>query len=380
MVEKKVVHIAQSPGGVAEYLYMLLKNWNDKEYKNILIVSEDYREQIERFKPHVENIYFVPMVRDITIKKDILAILKVRKILKKIKPDIVYLHSSKAGAIGRIALALNFRVKIIYNAHGWYFNAKISNKKKKLFAFLERILALKTSKIVNISSSEYESALKYKIAPKKKMCVIENGIDFEKFKNIDKYRESTRKKYNINDSNIVIGVVGRLSEQKDPINMIKAFNLVNKENNNTKLMYVGSGALEEKVLNFAKENNIIDNVIITGWVNNVEEYIPAFDIAVLPSKWEGFGLVLIEYMACDKPIVASNIGGIPNIIKDGINGFLFKSGDYKELSKIIKILTENKNLVQKIVEQNRKYRKKFDIKNVIDKNVDVFLEILYNQK
>ena len=122
-------------------------------------------------------------------------------------------------------------------------------------------------------------------------------------------------------------------------------------------------------MNFAKENNIIDNVIITGWVNNVEQFIPAFDIAVLPSKWEGFGLALIEYMACDKPIVASNIGGIPNIIKDGINGFLFESGDYKELSKIIKILTENKNLVKKIVEQNREYRKKFDIKNVIDKHV-----------
>ena len=244
MVKKKIVHIAQSPGGVAEFIYMLLKNWDNNEYKNILIVSEDYREQIERFKPYVEDIYFVPMSREITIKKDISAILKVRKILKKIKPDIVYLHSSKAGAIGRIALAFNFRIKIIYNAHGWYFNARISNRKKKFFAFLERILALKTSKIVNISSSEYKSALKYKIAPKKKMCIIENGIDFKKFKNIDKYRERTRKKYNIKDSNIVIGVVGRVAEQKDPLNMIKAFNLVNKDNNNTKLMYVGSGELE----------------------------------------------------------------------------------------------------------------------------------------
>ena len=374
MLKKKIVHIAQSPGGVAEYLYMLLKNWNNKEYENFLIVSEDYKNQIDRFKPYVEQIYFVPMVREITIKKDISAILKVGKILKKIKPDIVYLHSSKAGAIGRIALAFNFKTKIIYNAHGWYFNAEISNKKKRFFAFIEKFLALKTNKIINISQNEYESALKYKIASPKKMCVIENGIDFEKFKNSGKYRDSTRNKYNISNNDIVIGVVGRLSEQKDPINMIKAFNLINKENNNTKLMYVGSGELEEKVLDYAKENNIIDNVIITGWVSNVEQFIPAFDIAVLPSKWEGFGLVLIEYMACDKPIVASNIGGISNIIKDGINGFLIKSGDYKELNEKIQNLINNKSIYKKIIENNKVYREKFDIRNVVKKHLSLFEE------
>lgn len=374
---KKIVHIAQATGGgVTEYLYMLLKNWNDREYEHIMIVSEDYKkkQEIEKFKPYVKQIYFVPMVREITIKKDISAILKVRKILKKIKPDIVYLHSSKAGAIGRIALAFNFNIKIFYNPHGWYFNANISIKKKKFFAFLERILAIRTNKIINISKNEYESALKYKIASPKKMCVIENGIDFEKFKDSDEYRESTRKRYDICDKDIVIGVVGRLSEQKDPINMIKAFNIINKEKNNTKLMFVGSGELDEKVLNLAKDNNIINKVIITGWVNNVEQYIPAFDIAVLPSKWEGFGLALIEYMACNKPIVASNVGGIPNIIKDEVNGFLIKSGDYKELNEKIQNLINNKSICKKIVENNKVYRENFDIRNVVKKHLSLFEE------
>lgn len=321
MSKRKIVHIAQSAGGVAEYLYMLLKNWKNDEYENILIVSEDYQTQLERFNPFVKQIYIVPMIRDICFKSDINAVFKVRKILKKENPDIVYLHSSKAGAIGRLALLLDFKTKILYNAHGWYFNAQISPKKKNLFAMVERIFALKTDKIINISKSEYDSALKLKIAPKKKMCVIENGIDFEKFKKIDKYRENTRKKYGYGQQDIVIGVVGRLTEQKDPLTMIKAFDLVNKKTKNTKLMYVGSGELEEEVLNIARERKIENNVVITGWVNNVQEYIPAFDIAVLPSKWEGFGLVLIEYMACDKTIVASNIGGISNIIEDGVNGF-----------------------------------------------------------
>lgn len=369
MQKKKIVHIAQSAGGVQEYLYMFLKNFDDENYENYLVVSQDYENNKEKFMDYVKDIYIVPMQREIQLKSDLKSIKEIKKVLKKIKPDIVYLHSSKAGALGRIALLFNFKVKILYNAHGWYFNAQISNKKKKIFALIERILAIKTNKIINISKSEYESALKYKIASKKKMCIIENGIDFTKFKDSDKYRYETRKKLNIKDNEIVIGVVGRLSEQKDPITMIKAFKEVYEENKNVKMLFVGSGNLEDNIKKFAEDNNILDKVIITGWVDEVEKFIPAFDIAVLPSKWEGFGLVLIEYMACNKPIVASNVGGISNIINDNINGLLVNKSDCKELAKKIVFLINNRQVVKKIIKNNNEYRKQYDIKILADKHI-----------
>ncbi len=366
MAKKTIVHIAQSAGGVAEYLYMFLKNFKDDNYEHIMVISQDYKGQLDRFKPYTSNIYIVPMVREVELKNDIKAILKVRKILKQIKPDIVYLHSSKAGAIGRIALAFNFKTKILYNAHGWYFNAQISDKKRKIFALIEKILAIKTDKIINISKSEYESALKYKIAPKKKMCIIENGIDFTKFENNDKYREETRKKYHIENNEIVIGVVGRLTEQKDPMTMIKAFELVYKENKNTRLMYVGSGELEKNVKQYAKEKNILDKIIITGWVNNVEQYIPAFDIAVLPSKWEGFGLVLIEYMACDKPIIATNVGGIKDIIENEVNGILIPKESPEKLKYAIEKILKRETKYSIIGERYKLIMKKYDIRTVVN--------------
>lgn len=374
MAKKIIVHIAQSAGGVAEYLYMFLKNFKDDNYENIMIVSQDYKEQLDRIKPYTSNIYIVPMVREVEPKNDMKAILKVRKILKQIKPDIVYLHSSKAGAIGRIALAFNFKTKILYNAHGWYFNAQISDKKKKIFAVIEKILAIKTDRIINISKSEYESALKYKIAPEKKMCIIENGIDFTKFKNNDKYREETRKKYHIEKNDIVIGVVGRLTEQKDPMTMIKAFELVHKENKNTKLMYVGSGELEKNVKQYAKEKNILDKIIITGWVDNVEQYIPAFDIAVLPSKWEGFGLVLIEYMACDKPIIATNVGGIKDIIQNEENGLLIEIENEKQLQEAIRKYISDKVVMKYNIMANKDYKEKYEIGKLISKHIEIFGE------
>lgn len=370
---KKIVHVAQSAGGVAEYLYSFLKNFNDEVYEHIIIVSEDYRDQIERFKPYVAEIHIVPMTRDINLKSDIGAIFKLKKKLKIIKPDIVYLHSSKAGALGRMALLFNFSTKIIYNAHGWYFNAKINKKKKILFATIERLLAFKTNVIVNISESEYNSAIKYKIASSKKMVVIDNGIDFTKFDNQKQYREETRNRYNIKSEDIVIGVVGRLTEQKDPDTSIKAFNLLHKEQKNIKLMFVGSGDLEKKVVLYAKQNNLEKDIIITGWVNNVEEYIPAFDIAILPSKWEGFGLVIIEYMACDKPIVATDVGGISNIIKANENGHLIEIENENELKNKLKQIIETDDAIE-IINRNKIYRKKYDIKNVIAKHKDIFDE------
>lgn len=207
---KKVVYIAQSAGGVAEYLYMFLKNFRDDEYEHILIVSEDYKEQLDRFKPYVSNIYIVPMVRNLNLKKDIKGIFKIKKLLKIIKPDIVYLNSSKAGGLGRLALLFDYKTKIIYNSHGWFFCAQISKKKKYFYAIIEKILAYKTDLIINISKSENNIALKYKVTSKKKMHIIENGIDFTKFENSEKYRKETRNKLGIRDSEIVIGVVRKI--------------------------------------------------------------------------------------------------------------------------------------------------------------------------
>jgi glycosyltransferase involved in cell wall biosynthesis len=376
MQKKKIVYIAQSAGGVEEYLYMFLKNFHDENYENFLIVSQDYEINKERFINFVKDLYIVPMQREVQLKKDLKSIKEIKKILKKIKPDIVYLHSSKAGALGRIALLFNFKTKIIYNAHGWYFNADISNKKRKIFALIEKILAIKTKKIINISKNEYESALQHKIAPKKKMCIIENGIDFTKFANNEQYRERTRKELNIKDNEIVIGVVGRLTEQKDPITMIKAFNEVYKENKKVKLMYVGSGNLEDEVIKFARDNNILDRIVITGWVSNVAKYIPAFDIAVLPSKWEGFGLAIIEYMACDKPIIATNVGGILNIIKNGENGLLINKEDTEQLREKILELINNKELYNNIIKINKEEKEKYDINIMLKKNMKIIEEVL----
>lgn len=368
----KILHIAQSDGGVLEYLSMFCKNIDHVKYENYLIVSDSYKKEKEKFEELVKEIHYIKMEREIKISSDLKAIIEVNKLVSKIKPDIVYLHSSKAGAIGRIALLFNFKVKILYNAHGWAFNGGFGNK-KKVYAIIEKILAFKTTKIINISKSEYESALQNKISKISKMCVIDNGIDFEIFKNSEKYRNKKRKEYSIEEKEIVIGVVGRISEQKDPITFIKAAKILNEKYSNLKFMYIGAGELEKSVINYCEEEKLINKLIITGWVRNKQEYIPMLDVAVLPSKWEGFGLVLIEYMICKKPIVASNIGGIVNIVEDNKNGLLFDPGNEKELAKKIELLIKNNHKVEEMVNINYLYcSEKYNIQNLIENHYKLF--------
>lgn len=375
----KVVHILQSAGGVAEYLKCFLKYIDTKKFENVIIASNDYINQKE-VEDKCDKIFYVNMIRDISVCKDIHAIIKIRRIIKQEKPDIVYLHSSKAGALGRLATYFNKKVKIIYNAHGWYFNAEIGKFKKKVFELIERILAYRTDRIIAISKSEYESAIEKRICNKEKIVLIENGIDIAKYANYDKYREITRKKYSIKENDIIIGIVGRLSEQKDPISSIKAAVELIKENSSIYFMFIGSGELEDKVLQIAKENGIDSNIIITGWVNNVSEYIAAFDIALLPSKWEGFGLAILEYMICKKPIITTNVGGISNILVKENAFWIEKEKPDDIVNQVKKIINEKQNISNMLNDNYNECRNKYSIKRVVLQTENVFTELVENKR
>ena len=371
MRKKRIMHIAQSAGGVAEYIYTLLKCMNNEKYENILICSNEYKNINKMTELNIEK-YYVDMVRNIDIKKDFKAIRRIRQIVKKLKPDIIYLHSSKAGGLGRLAISKR-KAKIIYNAHGWYFNAQISKKKRKIYTLIEKILAINTDKIINISKSEYESAINKKIANKNKMQIIDNAIDFEKFNNKEEDRIKIRAKYEISNDSVVIGIVGRLAEQKDPFTTLNVFKDLNQKYNNLYCMFIGDGELKEKVINYSIKEKINEKVIITNWTENVEKYLSAIDIAMLPSKWEGFGLAILEYIAAKKPIVASNVGGISNILENATFSKLIEIGDVKAYTNAIEEIINNYDEYRKKIEEEyESFKEKYSIQNFEKKHENLF--------
>ena len=139
-MKRKVMYITQSNGGVARYLQMLFKYMDRDEYEQILIYPTEYKDEQGKFVDFVDSIEFVDMCREINPIKDFRSIIKINKLIKKYNPDLIYVQSSKGGAIGRIANLIENK-PIIYNAHGWAFNMKVSKLKRWIYVLIERVLA-----------------------------------------------------------------------------------------------------------------------------------------------------------------------------------------------------------------------------------------------
>lgn len=297
--------------------------------------------------------------------------------MKKIKPDIIHIHSSKAGVLGRIAAYVT-GVPCIYNAHGWSFSMNISNKKKKFYATIERICAKLTKKIINISDYEQQLAIQYNIAPKSKMITIYNGIDVDKYNG--KFDKNTiLSELNIPKDAFIVGMVGRLAKQKSPETFLKIAERISMLVKNSFFILVGDGELRKDVEKSIVEKGLTNKVKITGWTNEVAEYISVFDIGILTSKWEGFGLVLAEYMASGKPIVASNVGGIPTVIENNRNGILVDSNDIDGFVDGILKIKNNKELRDSFITNSYKdVREKFDIRRVVREHEELYIKIIKN--
>ena len=361
------MHIVEAPGGVERYLVTLLTKMNKyAEFEHILVCSSLFDR--EKFKGLAkETIVIESMHNAISFKYDMKAIIAVRKAIKHYTPDVVYCHSSKAGAIGRIA-DLGIRNKVIYNAHGWSFNMKgISKKKLFIYEMIEKILALLTNKIICISEYEKKSALEHKLCKADKLVVINNGIDFDEYQN---FQPKSRAELGIPENAFVVGMIGRLTVQKAPDIFIKMAKLVKKAIPEAFFVMVGDdigdghfrGDTEKQI----KELGLNDSCLITGWVDNPLDYAGCFDVATLLSRWEGFGLVLPEYMLLGKPIVGTKADAIPYVVGDA--GILIDIDDFESASKSVIMLYHKETLRGQVINKGINRVRVFNAERTAEKH------------
>ena len=342
----RILHVAQAAGGVDRYIRMLLKYLDKEKFENILVCSQDFHE--EDYRDLADFFEQVEMTRAIG-GNDLKAIKEVRTLIKKYNPDIVYAHSSKAGAIARVA-DIGLKDHCVYNPHGWAFNMRCSAKKKAMYTAIEKVAAPFCDKIICISDAEKQSALDKKICRADKLQVIFNGVDIEAYEN-GVHGAVKRKDLNIPEDAFVVGMVGRMSPQKAPDVFVKMAKKVKDAVPNAHFIIVGNGNQEAEIRKYAEDNGFSDSLHITGWVDNPMSYEELFDVACLLSRWEGFGLVLPEYMMASKPIVASRVDAIPNIIRDGENGLLVEVDDYVGASNAVLRIYQEDGLKDRLVTQ-----------------------------
>lgn len=357
----KIMHIVQSPGGVARYLSMYLKYSDKNRFEDILICSLDYK--MEKMESLVEHIEYLSMGRQISIINDAKGIWAIRKFIKKYMPDVIYAHSSKAGALGRLA-DVGFKNIVLYNPHGWAFNMNdISAIKKKVYALIEKVLSYKTDMIIAISAWEKESAAKYKICCSDKIHIIPSGVDVCLYDEKQGRYDLNRSKLNIPVDAYVIGMVGRISYGKGPDLFVKAAALIKNKIPNAFFVIVGEGEERSSIENLLSEMGLKEDFLITGWVSNPMEYIQLFDQAMLLTRWEGFGLVLTEYMLAEKPIITTRVGAVPDLMQHGKNGVMIDVGDIEGIVEAsYKLYTDNEYRQTLVSNGRLTVRNRYDVR------------------
>lgn len=364
----KILHVAQAAGGVDRYIRMLLKYLDKEKFENILVCSQDFNR--EDYDGLVDSFEQIEMNRAIGVS-DLNSIKEVRRLIKKYNPDIVYAHSSKAGAIARVA-DIGLKNHCVYNPHGGAFNMRCSDKKRAMYTAIEKMAAPFCEKIICISDAEKQSALEKKICREDKLQVIFNGVDIEAYES-GEHGTVKRSSLGIPEDAYVVGMVGRISPQKAPDVFVKMAKLVKDEIPNAHFVIVGSGNQEAEIRKYAEENKFADSLHITGWVDDPMSYVELFDVACLLSRWEGFGLALPEYMMAGKPIVASRVDAIPNIIRNGENGLLVEVDDATGASEAVLQIYRDRSLKDKLVSKGvEDVHNRFDAQRVSEEHGILF--------
>ena len=237
-----------------------------------------------------------------------------------------------------------------------------------VYKVIERLLSNSTDRIVCISKAEYKSAIENGIDNGAKLEIIENGIDVQA---VQAAQTIARETLGIPETAFVVGMIGRLSPQKAPDVFIKSAKLISEKIPNTYYIIVGNGEEEAKVKQYAQKNGL--HLIVTGWTENPYAYLKIFDVAVLLSRWEGFGLAIVEYLAAEKNFVATNVDAIPTIVENGIDGELVNVDSPEEVADKVYFYYTHPVEAQKMRDTaKRKVTEKYDVSRVAQQHKELF--------
>ncbi|MDI9569833.1 MAG: glycosyltransferase family 4 protein [Pseudomonadota bacterium] len=317
------------------------------------------------------------LVRRVDPLRDLRAFFRVRRIIRRLGPHIVHTHTSKAGIIGRLA-ALSARVPIVvHTPHGHIFWGYFGTVVSRFFICLETIAARSTDRLIMLTEQEKADHLHHRIAPPDKFVVIHSGVRLEAFSvpgGDEGHPEDKPPAFP--PGAFVIGAVGRLTAIKGQRYLLTAAAELAREIPELICLIVGEGEMRRELEEEAAVLGMGGRVVFPGWRRDVGAYISALDVFVMPSLNEGMGRVVVEAMASGRPVVASDVGGLRNLVIQGQNGLLVPPGDAAALAAAIRMLYRDPARRRAMGEEGRRRAPAFSAGAMIEKIDDLYRELL----
>jgi len=304
-------------------------------------------------------------------KKWIEDIITFKATLQEIKPDIIHTNGSQDHWTSAITnQLLHHRFCLVRTRHNTY---TLSNH------LLNRWLNLKcTDYHIAVCELVRQELINNNHFPENRICSIHNGVDIKEFQHNDEHREKSRKEFGFQNTDVVCGISARLSPAKGHIYLFKALQMIAAECPEIKLLVLGAGELEKDLKKLAIDLGISDKIVFAGYRKDMAYCTQAFDIAVLPSiDCDTSSFSLKEAMAEGKPVIASNYGGLPEIIDDGIEGKIVPAGTVEPLAQAIKELVKNSEIRTEMGKRARERAiYKFSTEQFINKTLEAYFKAL----
>lgn len=308
--KKKILYIVEAMGGGVFTYIVDLANELVNEYDMYIAYAvrkqtpKNYRDYFDK---RIHLIEVKNFGRAINPAKDVAALFEVKKIASEVKPDVIHLHSSKAGAIGRVAF--DGKIPMFYTPHGYSFLMEnYKPMKRRMFKLIESVCAKRNCTTISCSVGEHQETLKLT----KRATYVNNGINMAEFQDIMDKTEKVEHPF-------TVFTLGRICYQKNPT----LFNEIAEQLPNVRFVWIGDGELREELTS--------ENIEITGWVNRMTaiKYAVNADAFLLTSRWEGLPISLLESMYMRKICIVSNVIGNRDVIHNGKNGFVcVKTDDF----------------------------------------------------
>ncbi len=386
---KKILYIVTQTkwGGAQKYVLELAQHFSkDNEVHIAYGETKNVNEKFINLAKQ-NNIHLIPihkLVRNIDISQDLFAIPEILKILNKQSYNLVHLNSSKVGLLGSIAAQayninpLNPRMRVVYTAHGFVFNEPLKNHVKKLYKVSETFSTGLQHLIIAVSKYDKTSAIANKITAPHKIFVVHNGIDPVKYNFLEKYQAQA--KLNLDPKKKYFGTIASFYPTKGHHYLIEAVKMLKAKKSpllaDHLWILIGSGPEQTKIEQEIKTEHLEAYFKIVAAQDNDWQYLKAFDYFILPSVKEGLPYTILEAGLAQIPLIATNTGGVSEIITDEKTGLLKANLNPLALSEAMEKISQDQNLAKKLAEQNfQNIQANFSLDKTLRETEELYLKL-----
>ncbi len=311
--------------------------------------------------------------REISPLRDLRAVYHLADLIREVRPHILHTHTAKAGTIGRLAARLLGDAGppiVVHTFHGHVLRGYFDPARSTAFRLLERWLARQSTALIAVSPEVRDDLVSLGVAPAEKFEVVRLGIELDQRvgeNGFDAARAETRRALGIPDDRFVVGWIGRMTAVKRTGDVLQAVRRLRERGVDAVLCMVGDGPDRDSTEQRAHELGIVRDSLFLGYQKDVADYYAAFDALILPSANEGTPVSAIEALAGGRPVVATRVGGVPDVVRDGVDGFLVEPGDVDGMAERLSQLAADASLRHRMGEAGRaSVHERYSVERLLD--------------